>query len=319
MKTRIIITLIGGFMALNGFAQQDATFTQYFFNPLYVNPAYAGSRDVLSGTLVHRSQWLGIEGAPTTQALSLHSAIPNTNLGLGLQAYHDIAGPMNNTGLQAIFAYHLPLNEELKLSFGLGGTLNNLRIGFDQINTETPGDLAFNDNARSVWVPDANFGLYLYNRTFYTGLSATHLIETRWGFQDNDEADDARFYRHYYLTAGYVQQLTDNIGLRPSVMLRYSKAAPLMADLNAALIFWKQFYAGLGYRFDKRVAMRGLDNIFIAMLEYNFLNRLRVGYSFDIYANRNSNAIYNRYGTHEIMFGWDLGFVKTKMADVRFF
>jgi type IX secretion system PorP/SprF family membrane protein len=319
MKTKIIITLIGGFMALNGFAQQDATFTQYFFNPLYVNPAYAGSRDVLSGTLVHRSQWLGIDGAPTTQSLSLHSAIPNTHLGVGLQAYHDVAGPMNNTGMSAIFAYHLPLNESLKLSFGLGATLNNLRIGFDQIHPETPGDLAFTNNARSAWVPDANFGLYLYNKTFYVGASAQHLVQTKWGLQTNDQANNARFYRHYYLTAGFVAPLTDNIGIRPSIMLRYAKAAPAMADLNAALIFKKQFYAGLGYRVNNRVSMPGLDNALMAMLEYDFLNRLRIGYSFDFYVNRNANAIYNRYGTHEIMLGWDLGFTKTKMADVRFF
>lgn len=319
MKNKLIISLLGGLMSLNGFAQQDETFTQYFFNPLFVNPAYAGSRDVLSGTLVHRSQWLGIEGAPTTQALSLHSRLPNTNLGLGLQAYHDVAGPMNNTGFQLIGAYHLPLGERTQLAFGLAGQLDNIRIGFSQISTEEEGDLAFNNNARSAWVPDANFGLYLYQERFYAGVSVRHLVQSRFGLQANDVANNARFSRHYYLTSGIVLPLAENLDIRPSILLRYVEAAPLMGDINASLIFYQRFFIGLGYRGGKRISMPGVDNIFIASAEYDFLNRLRIGYSFDFYANRGGNAIYNRYGTHEIMLGWDLGFTKTKMADVRFF
>lgn len=317
MKNKILITLIGGLLTLSGYAQQDATFTQYFFNPMFINPGYAGSRDVLSGTLVHRSQWLGMEGAPTTQALNVHSAIPNTNLGIGLQAYHDQAGPMNNTGFSAIFAYHLRINEKTKLAFGLAGTVNNIRVGFDNINVENTADETFMGNAYSAWVPDANFGLYLYQSRFYAGLSVRHLIQTQFDMETTPGADQGQFKRHYYATVGFVRDLTTTIGIRPSAMVRYVHAAPVMADINASLIFRQRLYVGLGLRTGKRIDIKGMDNILIASAEYVLLNRLRFGYSYDFYANR--NGAYNRYGTHEVMLGWDLSFTKTKMESPRFF
>jgi hypothetical protein len=115
-KIKIILSV---FLAATSFAQQDAGFSMYFFNPVYVNPGYAGSREVISGTMVHRSQWAAMNGAPSTQTFSLHSAIPNSRIGLGFQLYNDNAGPMRNTGLNLSYAYHLPLSKESKLSFGV--------------------------------------------------------------------------------------------------------------------------------------------------------------------------------------------------------
>ncbi len=122
-KIKIILSV---FLAATSFAQQDAGFSMYFFNPVYVNPGYAGSRETISGTMVHRSQWAAMSGAPTTQTFALHSAIPNSRIGLGFQLYNDQSGPMRNTGLNLSYAYHLPLGNDSKLSFGVTGMLSNL-------------------------------------------------------------------------------------------------------------------------------------------------------------------------------------------------
>src|ERR1035437_9047098 len=131
---KIIATIVIVLLSLGAFAQQDAGFSMYFFNPLYFNPGYAGTREVFSGTLVDRNQWIGMSGAPTTQSLTMHSALRNVRLGLGLQVYNDQAGPMRNTGINLTYAYHLPVNEKTKISFGITGMLNNISIGWSSIN-----------------------------------------------------------------------------------------------------------------------------------------------------------------------------------------
>ncbi|HSY77437.1 MAG TPA: PorP/SprF family type IX secretion system membrane protein, partial [Bacteroidia bacterium] len=125
MKNKIITTAIGMLMALGTFAQQDASFSQYFFNPLYINPAYAGSRGIFSGTMVYRTQWVGMEGAPVTESVGMHGMIPGSNVGLGLQFYNDNVGPLTTTGISGIFAYHLHLGESTRLAFGIEGVMNN--------------------------------------------------------------------------------------------------------------------------------------------------------------------------------------------------
>ena len=316
MKKQIYISIVGVLLSLASFAQQDPSFSQYFFNPMYVNPGYAGSRDVLSGTLVHRSQWVGMEGAPESQSLNLHSAIPNSKIGLGLQVNNDKAGPMKNTSVAAIFAYHLHVGPEARLAFGISGSVSNLRVDYGKINVDDNTDQSFANNTSASWVPDAGAGLYFYKNRFYAGLSARNLIQSRFKLQDATIANSAKFFRHYYLTAGVVKDLSDNFAIRPSILVKYVQAAPVVFDLNASIIFKQQLFLGAGFRTGKRIDIKGLDNMLIASIEYDFKNRLRFGYSYDFYLSRTGN--YNS-GTHEIMIGWDLNFSKTKMTSPRFF
>src|SRR5689334_22219284 len=125
MKSKLISGCFAVCWAVAASAQQDAGFSQYFFNQLYINPAYAGSRDALSGTLVYRSQWVNLPGAPTTQTLTLHAPVPHTRAGVGLQVYHDSYGPLSNTGIQASYSYYIPLGE-YRLAFGIAGSLHNM-------------------------------------------------------------------------------------------------------------------------------------------------------------------------------------------------
>lgn len=313
-----IITILLGILSLGALAQQDAGFSMYFFNPLYINPAYAGSREVFSGALVDRSQWAGMPGAPTSQALSIHSAIPNSRVGLGLQIYNDKLGPMKNTGITLTYAYHLPINKTTKLSFGLSGMVNNVRMGWDQINIQDNNDNSFVGNNTSTWVPDVNAGLYLYKTRFYLGVSANHLVQSKFNFT-NTVADDnlAKFYRQFYLTSGVVIPISKSVDLRPSILLKYVQAAPLLGEIDATFIFFKRLYVGAGYRTDKRINIQGMDNMLIGIVQFEILNSLRIGYSFDYYLARTGG--YNSGGTHEIMLGWDIGYNKTKMSSPRFF
>jgi type IX secretion system PorP/SprF family membrane protein len=316
MKKNIYISIFGILFTLCGFAQQDPSFSQYYFNPMYVNPAYAGSRDVLSGTLGHRSQWIGMDGAPESQSLNLHSAIPYTKIGLGLQVNNDKAGPMKNTGMALTFAYHLHLGPEARLAFGVSGSLNNVRVDYSKLSMDDATDQAFINNNSSSWVPDASAGLYFYKDRFFAGISTRNLIQSRFKLQDVAGANLARFYRHYYATVGIVTDISDNFAVRPSMLIKYVQAAPAQFDLNAALIYKQQLFFGLGWRTGKRIDIKGMDNMLIASVEYHFRNQLRFGYSYDVYLNR--TGTYNS-GTHEIMVGWDLNFAKSKMTSPRFF
>ncbi len=305
-----------GFLSLGLFAQQDAGFSMYSFNPVYINPAYAGSREAFSGALTHRSQWIGMDDAPTTQYLSLHSPILYTGIGLGLQVYNDKAGPMDNTGINLTFAYHLPINETTKLSLGMTGMMNHIRVGWNQINFDDDNDQVFLENASSNWVPDASIGLYLYKPRFYAGISANHLLQSRFGFSETEDADLSIFYRQYYLTSGIVIPISKIIDLKPSILVKYVKSAPIVSQIDAAFIFNQKFLIGVGFRTDKKIDIKGMDSMILGTIEIEITRFLRVGYAYDYYMNRTGG--YNS-GTHEILLGWDIGYTKTKMLSPRFF
>ncbi|MBA3899612.1 MAG: type IX secretion system membrane protein PorP/SprF [Bacteroidetes bacterium] len=316
MKTTTLTTIILVLLSLSAFAQQDAGFSMYFFNPLNVNPGYAGSREVFSGSLVNRSQWVKMPGSPTTQSLSLHSAIPNSRIGLGLQVYNDKSGPMKNTGVDATFAYHLPVNEKTKLSFGVSGMFNNITVGFNEINIDDALDPSFVRNANSSWVPDARAGLYLYKPRFYLGLSANHLLQSRFDLTEATGANFAKFYRQYFLTSGVVLPLTSSVDFRPLVLVKYVNAAPVVGEINGSFIFFQKLFLGAGFRSGKRINLDGTDNMLIGMVEFEITPFLRLGYAYDYYLNR--AGTYNS-GTHEFMLGWDISGTKTRMSTPRFF
>jgi type IX secretion system PorP/SprF family membrane protein len=316
MKNKIITTLIGMCIATGAFAQQDASFSQYFFNPLYINPAYAGSRGIFSGAMVYRTQWVGMQGAPVTESVGMHGMIPGSNVGLGLQFYSDNVGPLTTTDVSAIFAYHLHLGETTRLSFGIEGCMDNVNISFNKISIENTTDPSYNNNSSSAWVPDANAGLYLYKEKFFAGFSVRHLMQPNFGAQADNGSGDAIFYRTYYLTTGFVSPLSDNVGIRPSILAKYVQGAPVDVDLDASLIFHDKLYIGAGLRTDKRIDISGMDNALVLSFEYDIANRIRFGYSYDFYLSHSVNYMG---ATNEIMLGWDIFSNKTKMSSPKYF
>lgn len=313
IKRTLTIALM--LFAFSAMAQQDAAFSQYFFNPLYVNPGYAGSREVLSGVAIYRNQWVGINGSPETESFSLHGPLRDKRVGLGIQLYHDKAGPLQNTGLLATYAYWIPLGK-YKLSLGLQGTIYHLRVDWDEINVEDKTDEAFSGNNAFKIIPDANFGAYFHGQRFYLGASVVHLIENKFKLDDFNRDDVARFFRHYYLMSGVVFKVSQNTDFRPSILMKYVNAAPLDMEANACFIFYEKFFIGAGWRTSQKSNLSQRDNQIVGILEYTIANRWRIGYSYDLDLNELHN--YNS-GTHEIMVGFDLDVLKTRMLCPRFF
>lgn len=314
MKKIIFTTVLSILFFTNAWSQQDAGFSQYFFNQVYVNPAYAGSKDALVTTLVHRSQWINMPGAPITQSFTMHMPIKNTRAGVALQVYNDKTGPLSNTAIQGTYSYYVPMGK-LKLAAGLSGALHNMRVNWDDIAIDDKTDQSFLGNSYS-WVPDASTGLYLYNERFYAGLSATHILQSKLGLANADVNNPAKFYRTYYFTSGVVMKVTDKVDFRPSTLVKAIQASPISIDLNASFIFNQKFFIGAGFRTGKRINIDGLDNQVIGILEYRFNNSFRFGYSYDWYLNRTGK--YNS-GTHEIMLGFNINLSKTKMSSPIFF
>ena len=303
-------------LSLGAFAQQDAGFSMYFFDPLYYNPGYAGTREVFSGILAARNQWIGMPGAPTTQSVTMHGALPNKQVGLGLKVYNDHAGPMKNTGINLTYAYRIPVNKKTTVSFGLTGMLSKISIDWSSIQIDDPNDQAFEGNAATNWVSDASAGVYVYQSRFYAGFSVNHLFQSKFGTSDAIGANLAKFYRQYYLTSGIVLPINEKIDFRPSILAKYVHAAPAVGEINGTFIFFQRLFLGAGFRTAKRVNISGTDNMIIALMQFKFGNYLRIGYAYDYYLNQTGS--YNS-GTHEFMLGWDIIGRKTKVSSPRFF
>jgi type IX secretion system PorP/SprF family membrane protein len=301
---------------LSALAQQDPGYTQYFFNPLNINPGYAGTREAISGTLVYRNQWAAMDGSPISQSMTIHGQVPRSKVGLGLQIFNDQAGPVKNTGIQGTYAYHIPIGK-FKLAMGVQGSLTDMRIDGSKVVVVDKTDGSFTNNTASYLIPDAGFGLYLYRDRFYAGASVTHLLEPRFGMPDANTPYSAKLSRNYYLTTGVVFKLSDIVDLRPSILVKATAAAPVATDMDVSFIFYEKFFAGVGFRASKRINIDGMDNMAMVMLEYEINRRFRIGYSFDYYIQRTGD--YNRGGTHELMLGWDLEVSKTKMTNPRYF
>jgi type IX secretion system PorP/SprF family membrane protein len=294
-KILSIIALI--FLATMSYGQQEAMFTHYSFNTLAVNPAYAGSRDALTFTALHRSQWVGFDGAPTTQTLTFHSPVFHDEVGLGLSVLNDRIGPMNTTSLYVDFAYKFNVSEKGKLALGLKGGVNMLQGVLTNLSTDQDNDAAFQNNIQSQLLPNFGFGMFYYTTKWYVGLSAPKLLEN--DYQTNTTTGNVYAgseKRHFYMIGGVVFNLeqTGKVKLRPTTFIKITEGAPIEADLTGMFIFDDKVEIGAMFR---------TGDAFGVLLEYNFTNQLRFGYSFD-WSFTNTTMKYNG-GSHEVMVRYD--------------
>ena len=295
----ILIPISGLFM---GYSQQDAQYTQYMYNTISVNPAYAGSRGVLSIAALHRSQWVGLDGAPTTQTLNFHTPV-SEHVGLGLSVVNDEIGNGTNqdTYIDAAFSYTVHTSEEGKLSFGLkaGGHLFN--VDFTKLrNYGAESNLPNIDNKFS---PNFGAGIYYHTDKYYAGLSVPNFLQTEH-FDSSDTNSSsliAQERMNFYFITGYVFELRNNVKFKPAALVKAVKGAPLQVDLSANFLFNDKFSLGAAYRWDAAISalfgfqlndqlMLGLaydkettdlgatrfnDGSFEIMLRYEFLNRYK--------------------------------------------
>jgi type IX secretion system PorP/SprF family membrane protein len=290
------------------FAQQDPQFSQYMFNPLSVNPAYAGSRGVMNGALVYRQQWVSFPGAPNTQVFAINTPLRKGKVGIGLEFVRDAIGPKTSTGGYFSYAYRIPVGKG-KLAFGLAAGALNYSIDWAAIDYKDPGDSYAQLPRDSKTFADFKFGMYFNNKKFFTGFSITHLNGAEYGHYVSDTIGyTASLRRHVFFTIGRAFALGANFTFSPSLMIRSVMDASLAStDLNLNFRYKEAIWFGVSLRSEKSV---------IVMAQYNINDRFKVGYSYD--AAFGPLAGYHG-GTHEIMLGFDLNVFQSEIMSPRFF
>jgi type IX secretion system PorP/SprF family membrane protein len=281
-------------------AQQQGLFTQYMFNGLAINPAYAGSHESMSITALARKQWLGMDGAPSTQTFAVHTPVPNKKIGLGLLFTHDNAGPISQYSLKFAYAYRIPLGSG-KLSMGLQGDLVNyntrfssLYLGPDVQDPSFAGDV-------NKFMFDFGAGLYYYTSKFYMGFSVPQLLSI-------ETDDNYNLSQHYFLNSGYVFTLNRSLKLKPNILLKAVQGAPLDVDLNTNLLIKDVLWVGASYRSFETVS---------ALVELQLTDQLRFGYAYDFPASSQLGNV--SAGSHEIMLNYRFTFYKSDFSTPRNF
>lgn len=291
--------------ALQAHAQQDAQYTQYMYNTLIVNPAYTGSTGNLEATLQHRMQWVGIDGAPQTQAFSIHSPMLADNVGLGLSAVNDRLGPSNEIYLNGNFSYTVPLGMDTKLAFGLRAGARMLNIDWSKGRYYQEGDPLLNTNINNKINPIIGSGIYVYTEKWYAGVSVPNFLRTDY-YDDVQEATVSDRL-HYYVIGGYVFDLTDDLKFKPAVMGKIVSGAPLIVDASANFLIQNFVTLGASYRWDDSVS---------ALAGFQITKSIFAGYSYDY-----STTELNKYndGSHEIILRFQLVPTGSRIKSPRFF
>lgn len=302
---KLILVLILFFCYSAGFAQQDAQFSQYMYNTININPAYAGSRGVISIFGLYRTQWVGLDGAPETSSFSVNTPI-NTNVGVGVSIINDKIGPTNENNLSADFSYSIPTSAMAKLSFGLKGSANLFSLDPSKLKPEDQGDPQFQD-FKNKFSPNVGAGIYWHTNKAYVGLSIPNFIQAN-RYDDNDNA----IYKdqiNYYFIAGYVFNLDhyEMVKFKPALLTKMVDGSPLQIDFSANFMFNEKFVIGAAYRWSASVS---------ALAGFQITDGLYIGYAYDRETTRLAN--YNS-GSHEIFLRFEFLNKYSAITSPRFF
>lgn len=290
------------FTNLKGNAQQDPQFTQYMYNTLSVNSAYAGSRGYFNVVGIHRSQWVGIDGAPRTQTLTLDSPI-GKKIGLGLSIINDRIGPSDEQYIDLNFSYTIRASQTHKLSFGVKGGGRLFSIDWSRGQSQNPDVLL--QNIDNKILPTVGAGLYLHSEKSYIGISVPNFF-TDQHFDDIQNSVAAERL-HFFLIAGLVFDLNNNVKFKPATLVKHVVGAPLIVDISANFMFQERVRLGLSYRWDDSIS--GLAGLQITP-------GLLVGYAYDY-----TTTELQRFttGSHEVMIRFELKTQEQRLKSPRFF
>ncbi|MCC6840537.1 MAG: type IX secretion system membrane protein PorP/SprF [Flavobacteriales bacterium] len=300
-------TLVCG-SCLTASAQQELMISQYMFNGLLINPAYAGSHPFASATALHRSQWVGMEGAPRTNLLCVDGPVWNNKMGLGFTFSHDMIGVSRDMEMAAHYAYRIRTGNNGHLALGLkaGLSLYSARLG--ELVYWDAQDALYQADISNAAVGKFGFGLYWNNELSFLGVSVPTLTAADGRLTSElASAPDHFFTRHLYIHAGHVFELNEHFDLKPSTLVKYQQQAPPEVDINLNVLFKERFWLGAGYRTGDAV---------VGMVEFQVNQLLRVGYAYDM--NTSGLRHYNG-GSHEVMLGIDLGREPIMIKNPRYF
>jgi type IX secretion system PorP/SprF family membrane protein len=308
-RTVLMAAIACALFAKTGKAQFEPQFTQYMFNEMFINPAYAGSRQVVSATTSYRNQWVGLEGAPKTQTLSIHGPLMNRKLGLGLSVMNETIGVTHQFSVYASYAFRFRVGDNGAFALGIQGGIINHQEDLTKVITTEENDYQFLSNTPHVILPNTGFGMYYNTDRFYAGISIPRMLKNRVAGDGTSEVVHSMNFEtwHYYFSSGYVFSITDGVKLKPSVMAKAVEGAPLVGDITLMGILKDVFWLGFSYR---------TEDSFAGIVNIQLTNQLRVGYSYDYTTTSLSN--YSN-GTHEINLGYDFSFRKKKVVTPRYF
>ncbi|MGZ2370531.1 PorP/SprF family type IX secretion system membrane protein [Ancylomarina sp. YFZ004] len=290
-----------------GKAQQDPMYTQYMHNPLTVNPAYAGSNDMISAIFLAREQWVGFDGAPKSRTLTLSAPISKYNMGAGFAFINDELGPVKQNSFFADVAYHLKVSDRATLAMGIKGGFDMIQIDLMNLDLDQGNDATFTQNFSEEFIINFGVGIYYYTDRFYIGASIPRILRNSY---DNDGINTSSLgykERHYFGTMGALFELNDYVKLKPSALAKVVWNAPFSVDLSANFIFYDRLWLGAGYRIEDSMNF---------LVHYQLTDQIRVGYAFDL-----TESELRRYsnGTHEIMVAFDFKFNNKKIMTPRYF
>lgn len=323
---KLLTTALIALAAFTGVkAQQDPAYSMYMFNGLFLNPAYAGSQEVISVMAIYRHQWAGLEGAPRTVTASVHTPLRRDQYALGLTLTNDRIGLANNFTATPSFAYRLRLKGDNRLCFGVQASFsyfyqNNGKAELADINNP---DNAFSLN-ENLFVPNVGFGIYAYGKRYFIGASVPHLMPSQLRDKTGVSGYNnsiARMYNHYLFTAGYVfGKEASIVKFRPSFLMKWQKGLPKnipQFDINLALLFIDRVWVGAGYRTagDGQQSRKYVGQSANAFINFKATPQLQIGYCYD--AEITALRKYTT-GTHEIMIGYDFWYNKKRFVTPRF-
>jgi len=289
----------------NLFSQQDHQLTQYMFNPISINPAYAGSRETISILALYRNQWAGLNGGPITQVFSIHSPMKNENVGLGFSFINDKIGYENFSKAHVDYSYTINVGYETKLAFGLKASLTSYSLE-QELRNAAPNDLSILSIKHS-WNPNIGIGLFLHSSKGYIGLSAPRILQN-----DYSETEDFSTLErnNYYFTGGFLVNINYNLKLKPSFLIKQTNGAPISYDLSAHFLFNEKLWLGSSYRFNQS-AKGAIGTI----ANFKVSKQLTIGYAYEFAL---SNLEYYTNNTHEVFLIFEI-FKNKKIISPRYF
>jgi type IX secretion system PorP/SprF family membrane protein len=309
IKMKNFTTLVFLLIVSQVYSQQENQFTQHMYNTTSINPAYAGSRGTTNTFALHRLQWIGINGAPVKNTVSINMPV-GKNVGLGISIVNEKIGPSIENNISADFSYSIKAWGLYKLSFGLKATAGLLDVDFNKLNIEHEGDYLFENNIDNKFAPNIGLGLYLHSDNSYFGLSTPYLLETEhFDKYASSDADSyiIKQYINFYLMAGHVFDLNNSLEFKPTLLIKAVKDETTEVDLSANLLFHKKFTTGINYRWNKSVGF---------LAGFQATDSWFFGYTYDMETTELSN--YNS-GSHEFFLRWELFNNHNPVGSSKFF
>ena len=306
MKKRFLIFIIT-LVAASSYAQQDSQFTNYMYNTVNINPAYAGSRGVLSIFGLHRTQWVGLDGAPVTNTFAVNTPIANSNFGLGVSVINDRIGPSVENAITVDVSYSIKASESYKLSFGLKATANLLDVDFTKLNIFNPTDVLAQNNIDNRFSPNIGAGIYLHSDKTYFGLSVPNFLETEHFDRGQAASSVASERMHFYVIGGHVFDLSPNLQFKPAFLTKMVQGAPLQVDVSGNFLINEKFVLGAAWRWSAAASF---------LAGFQITDGLYLGYGYDLETTRLAN--YNS-GSHEVFLRFELFNRQSRIVSPRFF